>query len=567
MTLIERLANRFGFVTAGRLTEREAKIESVRGEITAVKTAFEKRLKRAEAPSPNFHMAAVNRLTASWTTTSASADSQARQGLTTSRARARQLRDDNDYGAKFISMVKTNVLGESGIHFKSGVKEPDKVQGNKLIPGLADVFANKSITDNWWKWGTKRYCTIGGSLSWCDVQRVVLEGVATDGESIIRKMVANQEDNPFGFTLKIYEASRLDVEHNEMMTANGNQIRMGVEFDSDGRRVAYHLLTNDPSETYFFKQDKVFRERVPAKDIIHLGIVRRADQTRYLPWMITSGYRMNMVGKYEEAEVTAARVAASKMGFITSPVDNPSNYTGETDAQGNKIMDAEPGVLEQLRPGQQVTSLDWQHPSTAYRDFLKTALRGVASGLNVSYNSLANDMESVNFASGKLGLMEERAMWKAVQAWFIESFCEEVFSSWLMMSLTTGVIPLPISKFDKFNAPIFRGPRWGYVNPAQDVDSDIRQLNSGLTSHSRILAERNIDRDELFDEIASDKAAMEQRGIELPELISKLEVAQATAQQQDASGTSPSDRALQDFGITPKQFRDHIQSLQQPTDQ
>lgn len=494
MTLLERLAKRLGFVRMG---------------------------KRAAAPTPNYHISEINRLTASWTTTGASADSQARQGLATARARTRQLRDDNDYGAKFVSMVKTNVLGESGIHFKSGVKDPDRVSGNTLIPGGADVFANKSITDNWWKWGSKKYCTVGRNLSWCDTQRIVLEAVAVDGEAIIRKMPDNPVENPFGFTLKLYEASRLDIDYNEMDTGNGNQIRMGVEFDRNGRRVAYHLLTNDPSETYFFRQDKVFREVVPASEIIHLGIVRRADQTRFTPWMITSGYRMNMVGKYEEAEVTAARVGASKMGFITNETSS-TEYKGETDTEGNKIMDAEPGAFEELQQGQDVKVVDWQHPSTAYGAFLKTALRGVAAGLNVSYNSLANDMESVNFASGKLGLMEERAMWKAIQAWFIESFCEEVFESWLFMALTGGAIPLPISKFDKYNSPIFRGPRWAYVNPAQDVEADIRQINAGLTSHSRILAERNIDRDELFDEIQSDRDAMESRGISLPELESKI---------------------------------------------
>lgn len=507
MTLIERLAMRLGFI---RRTGR-----------------------RAEAPSPNWHMAAVNRLTASWTTTSTSADSQARQGLAITRSRARQLRDENDYAAKFVSMVKTNVLGESGIHFKSGVKDPDRVQGNKLIPGSADVFANKSITDNWWRWGTRKYCTISGTMSWCDVQRVVLEAVAVDGEVIIRKMAVDPDVNPFGFTLKLYEASRLDIDYNEMDTGRGTQIRMGVEMDQDGRRVAYHLLANDPSESFFWRNDRVFRESVPARDIIHLGIARRADQTRFTPWMQTSGYRMNMVGKYEEAEVTAARVAASKMGFITHTADSNGDYTGEIDTDGNKIMDAEPGAFENLSVGQDVKVVDWQHPSTAYQAFLKTALRGVAAGLNVSYNSLANDMESVNFASGKLGLVEEREVWKAIQAWFIESFCEEVFSSWLMMALTGGVVPLPLSKFDKFNSPIFRGRRWPDINPEAEVAAKIRKINAGMTSLSRLLAEDNIDRDELLDEIQSDKSALESRGIELPEMISKLEIAQATAAKTD----------------------------------
>ena len=503
MSLIERIAKRFGYTKPGR---------------------------RSSAPSQTFQIANVNRLTASWTTSSTSADSQARAGLSISRARSRQLRDDNDYAAKFVSMLKTNVLGEGGIHFKAGVKEPDLVKGNKMIPGVPDVFANKTITENFWKWGRKEFCTVTGKMTWCDVQRVVLECVAVDGECIIRKIPTAKDENPFGFTLKIYEGSRLDVDHNEM-SPEGNEIRMGVEQTKDGKPLYYWLLNQDPGENFFLANQRFERERVPASQIIHLGIIRRANQTRYNPLMITSGYRMNMVGKYEEAETVGKRVAASKMGFITQD-QGPEGYNGEDDGDGNKIMDAEPGAFEVLRRGQDIKSLDWQHSATDFAAFMKCALRGIAAGLNVSYNSLANDMESVNFASGKLGLMEEREVWKAMQAWFIESFCEPIFEAWLLPAITGGQINLPVSKFDKFNAPIFRGRRWQYVNPAQDVEADIRQINAGLTSISRVLAERNIDRDELFDEIQSDKQAMESRGIELPELISKLEIAAVNAQKQ-----------------------------------
>lgn len=538
MSFIDRIAHRFGF----------------------------RRMRRRSAgPSQTFQMANVNRLTASWTTTSTSADSQARAGLAISRARSRQLRDDNDYASKFVSMLKTNVLGEGGIHFKSGVRDPDRVVANKLVTGPPDVFANKIITDAWWRWGKKEFCTVSGTMTWCDVQRVVLECVAVDGEAIVRKIPTPTTENPYGFTLKIYEGSRLDVEHNEM-SPDGNEIRMGVEQNKDGRPLYYWLLNQDPGENFFLANQRFERERVPAAQILHVGIIRRACQTRYNPLMVTSGYRMNMLGKYEEAEVTGARVAASKMGFITQE-NGPEGYVGEDDGDGNKIMDAEPGVFEVLRRGQNVTSLDWQHPSTAFGAFMKTALRGIAAGLNVSYNSLANDMESVNFASGKLGLMEEREVWKAMQTWFIESFCEPVFEAWLLNAITGGAINLPVSKFDKFNSPIFRGRRWQYVNPSQDVDADIRQINSGLTSISRILAERNIDRDELFDEIQSDKEALESRDIELPELTSKLEIAEATAAKQREKANPLSEdetaeeRALQDFGITPKQFRKHVDMI------
>jgi capsid protein len=226
---------------------------------------------------------------------------------------------------------------------------------------------------------------------------------------------------------------------------------------------------------------------------------------------------MNMLGRYEEAEVTAARAAACKMGFITK-ASAAVSYEGETQSDGSKIMDAEPGSLEELQAGQDVKTIDWNHPNSSYQVFMKTALRGIAAGLGVSYNTLANDMESVNFASGKLGLDDERQMWKSIQYWFIESVLEDIFASWLEMALTTQAVPLPLGKFDKFNQPDFRGRNWGYVNPQQEVTADIARLNSGLTSRTRLLQERGIDREELDDEILQERVDAAAKGLVFSEV-------------------------------------------------
>jgi lambda family phage portal protein len=489
---------------------------------------------RELAAVANFQAAGINRLTQSWTQTTLSPDSQARSDLKIVRNRSRQLRDNNDYAQCFATMLKTNVLGEAGIHFRNKAKDPDMVKGGKVIPGNPDIFANKIIADKFYKWGLKQYCTVTGKLNWVDVQNIALETVAFDGEILVRKIKTSRDVNPFGFTLQLMESDYLDDDFDTVLP-NGNEVRMGVELDQWKKTVAYHLRTENPNDTGFNRRTGNRRYRVAASEMIHLGKFTRAEQTRCMPWLATAAYRMNMLGKYEEAEVTAARAAACKMGFLIPKEDPNAQYEGEADSDGNKMMEAEPGSLEQLPSGMDLKSLDWNHPNSSYQVFMKTALRGIASGLGVSYNSLANDMEAVNFASGKLGLDFERRVWKRIQYWMIENFHEEVFSAWLESALTTQEIPLPIGRFEKFNAPEFRGPRWAYINPQQEVEADVKQLRNRTTSLSRILAERNIDRDELFDEIADDERAAKERGIVLsePEQQAELDAMVAMASQPE----------------------------------
>lgn len=502
MSILQRLANRVGLYSTKQV---EARMRTMFG---------------------NFQAALTNRLTQDWTTSTLSPDSQSKMDLVALRSRCRDLRDNNDFGAKFIGMVKSNVLGEGGIHFRSGVKSPDLVKGAgkdaELIPGTPDVYANKTIEDGWYDWG-RNYCTIHGGLTWCDVQRIVLESTATDGETLTQKIVG--ADNPYGFALKLMESEYIDDQYNGQ-AENGNEVRMGVEMDFNHRKVAYYLWPSNPSDSFFFGQSNRVRRRVSASELIHLGLACRPEQTRYLPWMRTAAYRLQMLGEYEKAETIAKRIEASKVGFIKPPTETgfPAEWTGQEEpSTGNLFEDTEPGSFKQLPAGWEVEAIDWKRDSQQYEIFVKSSLRSVASGLGVSYNDLGNDMESVNFASGKIGIQYQREVFKALQYWFIEKFCEEVFSAWLKAALSFGGLKsLPFERFSKFNSPIFRGRRWVSIDPQKDVDAQIRKLNSGLTSHTRILAEENIDRDELFDEIEADRQAMKLRGIEAPELESKM---------------------------------------------
>ena len=88
------------------------------------------------------------------------------------------------------------------------------------------------------------------------------------------------------------------------------------------------------------------------------------------------------------------------MGFFTSPDGDISPLADGTDQNGVPYTDADPGTfgtpagrlrLQALRPGLP------ERPCSANSP--RPALRGIASGLGVAYNALANDLEGVNYSS------------------------------------------------------------------------------------------------------------------------------------------------------------------------
>lgn len=468
---------------------------------------------KSEARSLGWSSGNLGRLLSDWKTGTLSVDSAIRKQLPVLRARCRDLRDSDDYAQGYVKILKSNVLGATGMHLRNKAKDPDRIQGDKIIPGKIDKGANKAIEEAWWWQCRKENCTVSEDTSWNRLENIVLESMVGDGEQIIR--IVRGFKNRFRFALELFESDHLDTELNKARDDQGNEIRMGVELNRWRKPVAYWLLSEHPNDTYYWSGAPMppRYERVPARDIIHPFVRFRPWQTRGVPWLATPGDTMHMLRRYSDYEETAAAVASSKMGFFKR--DGTQEYTGDTDELGQKIMNASAGSFEVLPAGLSLEKWEPNSPNQNFPQSVKVWLRAAATALGISYNTLANDMESVNFASGKLGKDEERENFKCVQHWIAEDFHNEVFQRWLEHCLMFGFIKLgngsglPFTKFEKFNSPTWQGRRWAMVNPQQEMQALQMKLSMRLTSHSQVLAELGYDTDEMFQEISDDKKKME----------------------------------------------------------
>jgi len=420
------------------------------------------------------------------------------------RARSRDVAEKDDYGKRFLALVRANVIGQ-GVKLQSLATNRDD--------GKVDNYATKAIESGFLEWGQKGVCTVCGKLSWTDVQGLALESVARDGEILIRRL-RGWQDNRFAYALQLIEADHLDVDLNKP-AKGGNEIRLGVEYDKWDRPVAYHVTKKHPAQSSYSNFTVGGGHyRIPANEIIHPFITNRIKQTRGVPWLATPLFRLNMLTGYEDAELVAARTAASKMGFLKS--EDGDGYAGDNDKGDDATIEAaEPGLIEQLPDGVDFVPWDPTHPTTAFKDFVRAILRGVSAGLGVSYEALANDLEGVSYSSIRQGKLDERDQWRALQRWTVENIHEIVFADWLEMSLTSGALHLPLSKMDKFLAHKFRPRGWAWVDPAKETDAAIESIKAGLTSLSDVAAERGETRDDILDRLAEDKAAAEARGLNL----------------------------------------------------
>jgi len=460
-----------------------------------------------------FAGAAVSRLTDSLTTWSGSINSDLDGSVVILRARARQLCADNEYGRRFLNLAATNIVGRAGPKLQV---RATKDQRNPNAPTVLDKSANDTIEAHYERWGKR--ADICGRMALPHLLRVVAKAVARDGESLVR--IVRDRKLPYGIALQVLEADRLDESLN--VTQGTTTIRQGVEIDSSCRPVAIWVKTKHPGDRYAITgRNEV--ERIPISDILHVYLPERAEQVRGYTWFHAILRRAHQLGGFNDAAVTAARVGASKIAALERSEESGDMTASIADGQVGQAfqMNVEAGELFELPPGYKLSSWNPDYPHANFESFVKAAMRGISSGLDVATHNLSGDMTDVNYSSARIAELAEREQWMVLQDWFISTLVEPIYQEWLASALLRGDITfdisgkaLPADKLPKFSgASRFQGRRWRWVDPAKELAAAKEGVALGIISRTRLAAEQGDDIDDIFDELTQEKTAMDAAGL------------------------------------------------------
>lgn len=414
-------------------------------------------------------------------------------------SRARQLVQNDEGGAGFLKTFRRNVFGPDGIALQMKVRDPQ---------GTPDKYANDMIEVAWSDWGKKQNCSVTASMTWRQVQWLCSALLVSDGEVILRKHVGF--DNPHRYAIQFIDTTLLPTNYNRERSVRENEIRMGVEYDVWGKKVAYHFIKAQNTWDYqgFPTGDYI---RVPADEIVHVYPVYRIGQSRGWPLIVPAMMAMHMLGAYQESEVTAARAGAAQLGFIETPTGD--EYAGEETSAGGKYADLEPGSITELSKGQKFNAWNPTHPTSQYPSFVKAVKQSISMGLGISYPTFSGDLEGVNFSSIRAGVLEEREEWKYLQSLIIDDLCTPIFEDWLKSVLTSRKVALPLSKYEKFNSPQWTGRRWTWVDPEKDIDTNIKAVENGFASRSEICRDLGKDYEDILQEQKQDEELEKKYGV------------------------------------------------------
>ncbi len=447
-----------------------------------------RRLERTQKPrtqTRTYASAKVSRLTSGWGESNTSADSELSSSLTTLRTRSRALVRDAAYAKRAKVIVVNNVIGP-------GIGMQAQIQTSR---GKLNDRLNDAIETAWDEWTRADSCHTGGTLHFADLERAAMGQVFEAGEVFIRKHYVRFGNSRVPFSLELIEPERIADTFQPSAMADGARVRLGIETDQYHRPVAYWIRTLHPGEIRLTAEQTSKIERVPADQIIHLRIVDRWPQTRGEPWLHAVARKLNDMDGYTEAEIIAARGAASYMGIIESDLE----YGDEAEG-GSRETVIEPGIVERLQPGEKFNFVSPNRPNSNADPFMRFMLREIAAGVGVSYESLSRDYSQSNYSSSRLALLDDRDLWRMLQGWFIRNFRQEIHRIWLQQAVMAGAVDgIRVDEYaanmQKFEAVRFKPRGWSWIDPTKEVQAYKEAVMAGFTTVSDVIATTGAGRD------------------------------------------------------------------------
>ncbi|HET7500646.1 MAG TPA: phage portal protein [Kofleriaceae bacterium] len=439
----------------------------------------------------HYEAAQGTRRTSGWQRSSSDANAANGPALGVLRELSRDLRRNNGWAQNGIRVIVNNTVGW-GILPNPGHRSRARVQ---------------AALELWSAWAGSTSCDFDGRLSFYGLQRLAMETIAESGEVlVVRQPAATADGLPVPLRLQVLEPDYLDTSRSGFVGPSGGPVVQGIEFDPQGRRVAYHLFASHPGSSQI--PVRLGSQRVLADRVLHVYRVDRPGQVRGVPWLASAITRLKDFDDFEDAELMQQKVAACFGAFVTDVNgDAPPIGEEEEDEDGQPIEQIQPGHIEYLPPGRTVTFST--PPRVQDGSFTARALRRIAASLGVTYEDLTGDYSNVNFSSARMARL---AHWANVSEWrehmLLPQLCDGVWR-WVMQhaAQVNGWPTVPSVEWAAPPAPILEPDKEGLAYQ--------RLVRNGVMTLPQVIRERGGDPIAQLEEAQRFNDELDKRGIVL----------------------------------------------------
>ncbi|OPA76750.1 phage portal protein [Paenibacillus selenitireducens] len=421
----------------------------------------------------------------------------------TLRQRARMLYMAAPIATSAIRTNRTNVVG-IGLKLKSTINR----EVLKMTPEAAESWQKHTEAEFELWAGRKRSCDATGINDFNSMQQLALVSWLVSGDVFaITKYRDRTTLMPYGLRIHIIESDRvrtpvkygsLSSNYTTGKSGNGNMIYDGVEVDSEGAVVAYHIANTYPqsidSSITEFIRVLAYGEKTGLPNIMHVMESERPEQYRGVTYLAHVIEPLLQMRRYTEAEIMAALVQSFFTAFIKSesdPNNMPYNEVGGQQEVSRDPNEYEmgPGTINVMEPGEDVEFGSPTHPNSGFDVFMRAISEQIGAALEVPADLLLKSFNS-SYSASRAALLEAWKAFRMRRVWLTNDFCRPIYEVWLTEAVALGRISAPGFLTDPLIRQAYLGSEWigpsqGQIDPVKEITAAVLAIDNGLSTREQ----------------------------------------------------------------------------------
>lgn len=422
------------------------------------------------------------------------ADSDISPDLVDLRAYSRDLARTSALAGGAINTVVTNVVG-TGLAVQP---QPDAAFLGLDESAVKEWIA--TVNREWKLWAESTDCDITRTQNLYGLQGLAFRSALESGD-VFALTPAAGTGRPYRLAVQLIEADRVS---NPSRGADKTGMVAGVETDSNGAPVAYHISKTHPGQrlksTLEWTRVAAFGAQTGRRNVLHLFDRRRPGQSRGVPYLASVIEPLKQLTRYSEAEISAAVISAAFAVFVKMDGDAFQSLFDETqqsqyiNAAGDSRWDGNvptasmsaPGKAINLMPGESIESPDLGRPNANFDPFVMSVLRQVGVGLELPFEVLVKHF-TASYSAARAALLDAWRFFRCRRDWLAGTFCQPIYELWLEEAVALGRVSAP----GFFADPAYRrawcnavwvGDGPGSIDPMKEVNAASERIAQGIST-------------------------------------------------------------------------------------
>jgi lambda family phage portal protein len=460
--------------------------------------------KRAEM----YAAAKTTRLTGNWLASNANVNDIIGASSPILRARVRQLIRDFPYLARAVRIMVDYSIG-TGIQFQSTVENSNGKRDKRRITMIEDAV-------KWWM----DEASADGKLHYYEMMRLAKRQDLEGGEFVIVKTFPKVPNQFIPYALQMYEADWLSGTHDSYSTG-GIDINAGPTATETRQGIEYYKQTGRVKGYWFCDPNYGGQEvYVPAENVVHGFETLRPQQLRGVSPFAPGVLIANDLSTYLDAEIDGAKMAAKWLAIIkkTDPAGSQLGFGTQKAANGTdtqKIEELENGIIEYLRPGEDIELASSNRPGVTFQPFVRLILTMLSITTGAPYELISGDYQGLNFSTARIVRNDFSQQLRPISVRHIRQFSMPTITTAIDMAVLTGKLTLPgyWQNPRRYWASEHQPPGMDAVDPLREAKGQIEAIGYGLKSPQEVARERGRDLEDIYKEIQSAREMAGEMGL------------------------------------------------------